>query len=70
MADKEKLKALIGRLQKATGPDRKLDMDICVTLDTGRRVTGSGHWLGPDEFTASIETIDKTIEIIRAKLEG
>lgn len=46
---------LAERCEQATGPDRELDMAICVALDTGRRVTGSGRWLGPDCFTGSLD---------------
>jgi hypothetical protein len=46
---------LAARCEQATGPDRELDMAICLALDTGRRVTGSGRWLGPDCFTGSLD---------------
>jgi hypothetical protein len=57
---------LAERVEKATGPDRELDMAICLALDTGRRVTGDGRWLGPDEFT---ESLDAARELVPEGLE-
>ena len=51
--DKARLTALVERCEAATGPDRGIDMAICIALNTGRKTDPRDP--GPDRFTGSID---------------
>lgn len=50
---KEELLKLAKRVEALSGPDRDVDLDICIALDTGRSTDPRNP--GPMRYTASLD---------------